>query len=314
VGLLEGKVAIVTGGGRGIGRQHCLGLAAHGAAVVVNDADVNVDGTGECEPSASAVVSEIQKRGGRAAADTGSVTDWRACSDLVERAVSTFGQLDIVINNAGILRDETLKDLTEASFDAVLDVHLKGTLAMTKHASEYWARRATPGAVLRPGRIINTSSSAAVQGYAGGAAYAAAKSAIIGLTFVTAVEMASLNVTCNVISPVSLTRLSDPSHSAVDPPEDRYFDAHPGTASPLVVYLASDEAGWLSGQFLRVEGNTLIRMEGWRQGARYSAPEGQFIDPLALGVEVRRMYECFPAGMPAFTSTALRKAASFGQR
>jgi NAD(P)-dependent dehydrogenase (short-subunit alcohol dehydrogenase family) len=298
MGLLDSKVAIVTGGGRGIGRQHCLELARQGAAVVVNDPGVGVHGEASGESPAEAVAREITEQGGRAVANTGSVTSWVDCGAAVEQALTEFGRLDIVVNNAGILRDRMITSLTEQDFDAVIAVHLKGSFAMTRHACDHWRSEAKAGKGAG-GRIINTTSSAGMIGNVGQAAYSSAKAGIIGLTLVTALEMERYAVTCNAVSPVAVTRMSADlvAAPAADEDSDEYNAVHPRTSSPVVAYLASDAAGWLTGQVFRIEGNTVIRMDGWQQSvaSRHSATKGGFLQAEELLVGMRRVYGAYPA-------------------
>jgi NAD(P)-dependent dehydrogenase (short-subunit alcohol dehydrogenase family) len=296
VGLLEGRVAVVTGGGRGIGREHCLELAREGARVVVNDPGLGVRGESTGEVPADAVVREIEAAGGRAVACKGSVTSWDDCQEMISLAVSTFGRLDVVVNNAGILRDRMLTSLSEDDFDAVVDVHLKGTFRMTKHACDYWRSLAKAGKG-SGGRIINTTSSTGLQGNIGQANYAAAKAGVVGLTLVTALEMERYGVTCNAVSPVAQTRMTTglPGGGELELGPG-FAPMHPRTSSPVVAYLASEQAGWLSGQVFRIEGNTVIAMRGWQKTAvRHTASDGGFIRPAELVVGMRRMYGSFPA-------------------
>ena len=298
--LLEGRVAIVTGGGRGIGREHCLELARHGARVVVVDPGVGVRGESTDEDPADVVVSEIAAIGGDAYAEKGSVADWSTCERIVSAAVDRFGRLDAVVNNAGILRDRMITSMTEDDFDAVIAVHLKGTFQMTKHACDHWRTLAKAGAGTG-GRIINTTSAAGFAGNIGQASYAAAKGGIISLTLTTALEMARYDVTANAVSPVARTRMSaDLSNFAPTLSEGGDFDPlHPGLTSPLVAYLASSHSGWLSGQVLRVEGNTLFRMDGWRkaEGGGYRANSGTRLEAEELLTGVRLVYGTFPKGV-----------------
>ncbi|MDV7136547.1 SDR family NAD(P)-dependent oxidoreductase [Williamsia muralis] len=293
---LDGKVAIVTGGGRGIGRAHCLELARHGATVVVNDPGVSRDGTDSGESPADQVAREIVEAGGKAVANKGSVTSWTDSDALIAQAVAEFGRLDIVVNNAGIVRDKLITRMTEEDWDAVVSVHLKGTFAVTKHACDYWRNESKAGADVR-GRIINTTSGAGLKGNAGQAAYSAAKAAIVGLTLTTALEMERYNVTANAISPVAATRLSADvftGEKANDPRLD------PGQSSPVVAWLASDEAAWLTGQILRVDGDLLIRMIGWNQKPeRYRARAGGKLDSGELTQAARLLYGTAPDGFVA---------------
>jgi NAD(P)-dependent dehydrogenase (short-subunit alcohol dehydrogenase family) len=309
--LLDGKVAIVTGGGRGLGRAHCLRLAAHGAAVVVNDPgaglhgeqaagqradDARLDGGQAPDSPADAVVAEITRAGGRAVADHGSVTDWAATEKLVARASEEFGQLDIVVNNAGIIRDRMLFSMSEDEFDAVIAVHLKGTFAMTRHACAYWRDEAKRGAG-RGGRIINTTSGTGLFGTVGQANYGAAKAGIVSLTTITALEMARYGVTANAISPIALTRMTQGIPSVAGDAAAGGFDPRdPGNASGLVVYLASDAAAWLTGQVFRVDGSRVQRLRGWTAAGEYRSKSGAAVDPDELVAGLPEVYGTAPPG------------------
>ena len=306
MGLLDGKVAIVTGGGRGLGRAHCLALAADGAAVVVNDPGAGLHGesTGEStgQTPAESVVAEITAAGGRAVADHSSVTDWVATEKLIARAAAEFGRLDVVVNNAGILRDKMLFSMTEDDFDAVIAVHLKGTFAMTRHACAYWRDAAKSGERLG-GRIINTTSGTGLFGTVGQANYGAAKAGIVSLTTITALEMARYGVTANAISPIARTRMTDgiPGVAVRNPvPGDRVpegFDPQdPANASGLVVYLASDASAWLTGQVFRVHGHRVQRLRGWRAAGEYRSSSGGAVQPAELVTGLPEVYGTAPAG------------------
>jgi NAD(P)-dependent dehydrogenase (short-subunit alcohol dehydrogenase family) len=295
--LLDGRVAIVTGGGRGIGREHCLELARLGAAVAIVDPGVGLHGEATDEDPADAVVREIQAAGGHAFAHRASVTDWAACAEAVSAAVERFGRLDALVNNAGILRDGMITSLSEADFDEVIAVHLKGTFQMTKHACDYWRACAKRGEAVS-GRIVNTTSGTGLFGNIGQASYAAAKAGIVGLTLVTALEMARYRVTCNAISPVAATRMTASVATGESTDPDVFDPLDPKASSPVVGYLVSDASGWLSGQVLRVEGGTVIRMQGWHQSAeRYSAGEHAYLDAEDLQTGLRRAYHAFPAAL-----------------
>jgi NAD(P)-dependent dehydrogenase (short-subunit alcohol dehydrogenase family) len=301
MGLLDGKVAIVTGGGRGLGRAHCLTLAARGAAVVVNDPGVGLHGEPAEESPAEAVVAEIKAAGGRAIADHSSVTDWSATEKLVALAAAEFGRLDIVVNNAGILRDRMLFSMTEEDFDAVIAVHLKGTFAMTRHACAYWRAEAKRGEG-RGGRIINTTSGTGLFGTVGQANYGAAKAGIISLTTIAAMEMARYGVTVNAISPLALTRMTDgigvlPTGNPVpDGAPDGFDPQDPANASGVVAYLASDAASWLTGQVLRVDGNRVQRLRGWRAAGEYRSRSGGAVEAEELVTGLPEVYGTAPAG------------------
>ena len=305
MGLLDGKVAIVTGGGRGLGRSHCLALAAHGAAVVVNDPGAGLHG--ECGdqnpvPPAEAVAAEIAAAGGRAIPDHSSVTDWAATEKLIALAAAEFGRLDVVVNNAGILRDRMLFSMTEDDFDAVIAVHLKGTFAMTRHACAYWREEAKRGTG-RGGRIINTTSGTGLFGTVGQANYGAAKAGIVSLTTITALEMARYGVTANAISPIALTRMTvgvpgvAVRNPVADGPKPGSFDPQdPANASGLVVYLASDAASWLTGQVFRVHGDRVQRLRGWRSVGEYRSKAGRAVQPQELVTGLPEVYGTAPAG------------------
>ncbi len=316
MGLLDGKVAIVTGGGRGLGRAHCLALAAHGAAVVVNDPGAGLHGESPGEgpgegpgvgtaqnplSPAEAVAAEITAAGGRAVADHSSVTDWAASQKLIALAAAEFGQLDVVVNNAGILRDRMLFSMTEDDFDAVIAVHLKGTFAMTRHACAYWREEAKRGAA-RGRRIINTTSGTGLFGTVGQANYGAAKAGIVSLTTIAALEMARYGVTANAISPIARTRMTDgiPGVAVRNPVPDGAPDGFdpqdPANASGLVAYLASDASSWLTGQVFRVHGNRVQRLRGWRSAGEYRSRSGGAVEPGELIAGLPEVYGTAPAG------------------
>jgi len=257
-GLLEGRVAIVTGAGRGIGRAHALELAAQGAAVVVNDFGVSLSGEGTGETPAEEVVADIAAAGGRAVANAADVADFDQAAAMVQQAIDAFGGLDILVNNAGFVRDRMLVNTSEDEWDAVIRVHLKGHFAPLRHAGAYWRREAKEGR-LRAGRVINTSSGAGLQGSVGQATYSAAKAGIAGLTLVAAQELGRYGVTVNAIAPVARTRMTegafDTSQMAL--PEDN---------SPIVAWLASDEAGDVTGRVIEIDGSTITVELGWRHG------------------------------------------------
>lgn len=243
MGALDGKVAIVTGAGRGLGRAHSLTLAAEGARVVVNDLG----------DEAEAVAAEIEAAGGEAVVNHGSVSDWEAAEAMVAQAVDTYGDLHIVVNNAGILRDKMSFNMDEGDWDAVVDVHLKGHFCLSRHAGVYWRNQAKAGATVGR-RIINTSSEAGLFGSAGQANYAASKAGIIGLTLVFGREYGRFGVTANAIAPRARTRMTEeiPFFQA---PEEGGFDRFaPENVSAIVAWLASDAAADVSGQVFIVIG------------------------------------------------------------
>jgi NAD(P)-dependent dehydrogenase (short-subunit alcohol dehydrogenase family) len=305
MGLLDGRVAIVTGGGRGLGREHSLELARRGASVVIVDPGVGVKGEDVGEDPADEVVAEIRAAGGEAVAERASASDYSAIEQVVATTVERFGRLDAVVNNAGILRDRMLTGMTEEDFDAVIAVHLKGTFVVSKHASDHWRSLAKAG---RPsaGRIINTTSGAGLFGNVGQVNYSAAKAGIVGMTLTTAMEMARYGVTCNAISPIAATRMTtglamtDAARAAADESDVPFDPLDPKAASPVVAYLASEESAWISGQVLRIEGDTVIVMQGFTPTAtRFTAKGGGYLDAEELVTGMRVAYRAFPSGIPA---------------
>jgi NAD(P)-dependent dehydrogenase (short-subunit alcohol dehydrogenase family) len=305
MGLLDGRVAIVTGGGRGLGREHSLELARQGASVVIVDPGVGVKGEDVGEDPAEQVVAEIRAAGGDAVAERASASDFGGMEQVVATTVERFGRLDAVVNNAGILRDRMLTSMTEADFDAVIDVHLKGTFVLTKHACDHWRAQGKAGQP-SAGRIINTTSGAGLFGNLGQVNYSAAKAGIVGLTITTAMEMGRYGVTCNAISPIAATRMTtglamtDAAQAAADASGAAFDPLDPKAASPVVAYLASEESGWISGQVLRIEGDTVIVMQGWTPSAtRFTAKGGGYLDAEELVTGMRVAYRAFPAGIPS---------------
>ena len=256
--LLDGRVAIVTGAGRGIGRAHALELARHGAKVVVNDFGVSAAGEGTDESPAHEVVAEIEAMGGQAVVNGADVADFAAAEAMVRQAIDTFGGLDILVNNPGFLRDRKLVNTGEDEWDAVIRVHLKGHFAPLRHAGAYWRAEAKEGRQ-RAARVINTSSGAGLQGSVGQATYSAAKAGIAGLTLVAAQEMGRYGVTVNAIAPVAKTRMTEGAFdtSAMALPEDN---------SPIVAWLASEEAGDVTGRVIEIDGSVITVENGWSHG------------------------------------------------
>jgi NAD(P)-dependent dehydrogenase (short-subunit alcohol dehydrogenase family) len=268
MGMLDGKVAIVTGAGHGIGRGHGLELAAQGASVIVNDLGSSVDGHGSGR-DADQVVDLIRERGGVAVANYDDVADYDGAARMIAQAVDAFGQLDILVNNAGIVRDSMIFNMAEDAWDAVIRVHLKGTYAPTHHAAQYWRARSKAGERVA-GRVINTTSGAGLSGNVGQANYTAAKAGIVAFTLTCSLELARLGVTVNCIAPGGKTRIAQtmPGGAVAKEPEafDEFDPLDPSLSSPIVAWLASDEADHVTGQVLRAIGETLILMKGWRYG------------------------------------------------
>lgn len=259
MGLVEGKVAVVTGAGRGIGRGEAMLLAAEGAKVVVNDLGVELDGRGRDQKLAELVVEEIQARGGEAAANFENVADHQAAKRMIEFALARFGRLDILVNNAGFLRDKMIYNLEEEMWDAVIAVHLKGTFNLGKWACRYFRERGAGG------RIINTTSAAGLFGNVGQSNYGAAKAGIANLTLTWAREMEKYGVTVNAIAPAARTRMTESAFGQLEAPAAGEFDSmHPDNVAPLVVYLASDAAGHLTGQVFGISGGDIDLYEPWQ--------------------------------------------------
>jgi NAD(P)-dependent dehydrogenase (short-subunit alcohol dehydrogenase family) len=285
MGMLDGKVAIVTGAGHGIGRGHALELAEHGATVVVNDLGGSVTGEGSGR-DADLTVELIRNRGGEASPNYEDVADFDGAGRLVQQAVEEFGKLDILVNNAGIVRDSILHSMSEEAWDAVIRVHMKGTFAPMRHAAAHWRTRAKSGENVC-GRIINTTSGAGLSGNVGQSNYAAAKAGIVGLTLTASIELARLGVTVNCIAPGGTTRIMGtiPGADVEVKEPDEYTEWHPldpSMSSPVVAWLASDEAGHVSGQVLRAIGETLVLLKGWTYGPTIDNG-GTYWDATTLG-------------------------------
>jgi NAD(P)-dependent dehydrogenase (short-subunit alcohol dehydrogenase family) len=281
--LCDGRIAIVTGAGRGIGREHALSLASHGAKVVVNDLGGNVDGTGGDLSPAEQVVQEIKAMGGEAVANGDSVSSWDGAQRLINTAVETFGDLHAVINNAGILRDRMLTNMTEEEWDAVINVHLKGTFAPSRWAAAYWREQAKAGKPV-DGRIINTTSVSGIYGNPGQTNYGAAKAGIAAFTNIAALELARYGVTVNAVAPVALTRMTEGLGPAPETDEEREMRS-PRWIAPIATWLASAESKDITGRVFEVSGDTLAIAEGWVRGPRRAPIE----DAAVIGPAVREL-------------------------
>jgi NAD(P)-dependent dehydrogenase (short-subunit alcohol dehydrogenase family) len=283
--LCEGRVCIVTGAGRGIGREHALLLASHGARIVVNDLGGSMSGEGTSAGPAQDVVDEIVAAGGEAVANTDDISDWDGAGRLVAQAVDSFGRLDVLVNNAGILRDRMLVNMTEAEWDAVIKVHLKGTAAPSHHAANHWRQRSKDGEEVR-GRIINTSSPSGIYGNPGQTNYGAAKAGIAAFTIIAAMELARYGVTVNAIAPAALTRMTENLGMGQASDEVKEQMA-PRWIAPIVCWLASEESDEVTGRVFDVSGRALSVSEGWSRGPTAEP----LLDPEALGPRVLEIVE-----------------------
>ena len=262
MGALDGKVAIVTGAGRGIGRSEALLLASEGAKVIVNDVGASLQGAGDDKHPAEEVVELIKAGGSDGAVNASDVSSWQGAHDLIHQAIDTFGQLDILVNNAGILRDKMCFNMEESDWDDVIRVHLKGHFATSHHAAVYWRGRAKAGEDVS-GRIVNTSSEAGLFGNAGQANYSAAKAGIASLTWVLARELGRYGITVNSISPRARTRMTEGLFSEMDKSDAGFDKFDPNNVAQLVAFLASDEAADVSGQNFVVFGGDIWAMGGF---------------------------------------------------
>jgi NAD(P)-dependent dehydrogenase (short-subunit alcohol dehydrogenase family) len=275
--LCEGRIAIVTGAGRGIGREHALMLAEHGAKVVVNDLGGNTDGTGADASPAELVVEEIKAMGGEAVVNGDNVASWEGAQRLINTAIETFGDLHVVVNNAGILRDRVLVNMTEEEWDAVIAVHLKGTFAPARWAAAYWREQSKAGKPVS-GRIINTTSVSGIYGNPGQTNYGAAKAGIAAFSNIAALELARYGVTVNAVGPVALTRMTEGLGPAPETDEEREARS-PRWIAPIVTWLASEESAGVTGRVFEASGQILAVAEGWVRGPRTQPVD----DPTTLG-------------------------------
>jgi len=280
--LCEGRVCIVTGAGRGIGREHARMLADHGASVVVNDLGGSRDGRGVDAGPAEEVVAEIVAAGGRAVANIDDVSDWAGAQHMVEQAIDAFGGLDVLVNNAGILRDRMLVNMTEEEWDGVIKVHLRGTFAPARHAAAYWRERSKQG-LDNDARIINTTSISGLYANPGQSNYGAAKAGIAAFTQIAAQELARYGVTVNAVAPGALTRLTDDTKMSDE------IRAHydPRWVAPVVTWLASGDSRDITGQVIESNGLVLAIAEGWHRGPTAPPPA----DASDVGPAVRKLLE-----------------------
>jgi NAD(P)-dependent dehydrogenase (short-subunit alcohol dehydrogenase family) len=281
---LDGKVAVVTGAGRGIGREHAIALARAGSKIVVNDLGASLAGEGTDAGPAHDVVREIEALGGEAIANGENVADFAGAQRMIEDAIAAFGRLDILVNNAGILRDRMLVNMEEHEWDAVIEVHLKGHFAPTRHAAAHWRERSKAGDQVTA-RVINTSSPSGVFGNVGQLNYGAAKAGIVGFTLIAAQELQRYGVTVNAIAPNARTRMTEAAFGEIPPPENGFDPADPANNSPIVVALCADEAQEITGQVFFVYGGVVNMLSGWDAGELFASDERW--DPDALLQELR---------------------------
>jgi NAD(P)-dependent dehydrogenase (short-subunit alcohol dehydrogenase family) len=305
MGVLDGRVAIITGAGRGIGREHALALATAGAKIVVNDLGGSAAGEGSDTTPAQSVADEIKDLGGEATANYDNVADFQGAENLVKQSVADFGRLDILINNAGILRDRMLVSMTEPEWDAVIAVHLKGHFAPTHHAASYWRARSKAGEPVNA-RIVNTSSPSGVFGNVGQANYGAAKAGIAAFTIITAQELGRYGVTVNCLAPNARTRMTDDIFQGMPAPAQGEWDPlDPSNISPVVVALCTDDAAGITGQCFFVWGSTINVLKPWDLGVEISQ-DGPW-DPDELATRIKA---AFPDGKaPEPMMNRLMKAA-----
>ena len=279
--LLNGRIAVITGAGRGLGRAYALMLAKHGAKVLVNDLGSSAAGDGADQSPAQEVVSAIETAGGQAAMNTSDVADWKGAEEMIRQAIETFGGLDIIVNNAGILRDRMLVNMTEQEWDSVIRVHLKGTFAPMHHAANYWRSRSKAGKAV-DGRIINTTSHSALFANVGQANYAAAKGGIATLSQVAARELQRIGVTVNAIAPRANTRMTE---GLRDYTEEQIERRNPEWIAALVAWLASYESREISGRVFEAWGYGYAVLESWQHGPQAVATR----DPTELGPTIRQI-------------------------
>ena len=282
MGICDGRVVIVTGSGRGLGRAHALAFAAEGAKVVVNDLGVAQDGSDPSDTPAQQVVDEIVAAGGEAITSSHDVADWDAAGEMVQSAIDAFGGLDVVVNNAGIVRDRMFVNSEQDEWEAVLRVHVLGHAAPARHAASYWRGRSKAGETVQ-GRIINTSSGAGIMGSIAQAAYSAAKGAIASLTLVQAAELGRIGVTANALAPAARTRMTEEAFADMmaEVGEGAFDAMDPANVSPLVVWLGSTESDEVTGRMFEVEGGIIGIAEGYQHGPRVD--KGARWEPAEVG-------------------------------
>ena len=288
---LDGKVAIVTGAGRGIGREHALALATSGAKVVVNDIGGSSAGEGSDQTPAQQVADEIKSGGGEAVANYDNVADYQGAENMVKQAIGEFGRLDILVNNAGIIRDRMIVNMSEEEWDAVIAVHLKGHFAPTRHAAAYWRQQSKEGNQINA-RVINTSSPSGVFGNVGQTNYGAAKAGIAAFTIISALELGRYGVTVNCLAPNARTRLTEQTFGDIPVPEGQFDPMAPDNISPVVVALCTDQAQSITGQCFFVYGGVVNVLKPWDVGEALVTDNKWDPDELAA-----QLTQKFPSGL-----------------
>jgi NAD(P)-dependent dehydrogenase (short-subunit alcohol dehydrogenase family) len=285
--ICEGRVVIITGAGRGIGREHALEFAGQGAKVIVNDLGVSNSGEGGGEEPADEVVQAIRDKGGEAVANGADVADWQQAEDLVRQAIDTFGRLDVVVNNAGFVRDRMFVSCSEEEWDAVIRVHLKGHFCVSRHAAAYWRGQVKAGEPV-DARIINTTSGAGVLGSVGQSSYSAAKAGIATLTLVQAAELGRYGITANAICPIARTRMTEGAFAdAMKKPNDGFDVNDPANVSPFLAWLGSQQSKDVTGRIWEVFGGTITVFGGYRR--EQTVDIGKRWDPAEVGPAVQEL-------------------------
>jgi NAD(P)-dependent dehydrogenase (short-subunit alcohol dehydrogenase family) len=298
MGICDGRTVVITGAGRGLGRAHALAFAAEGANVVVNDLGASLQGEGTDVGPAQEVVNEIEAMGGAAVVNGDDISDWDGAGNLVQSAIDVFGGLDIVVTNAGIVRDRMFVNMTVDDWDAVIKVHLRGTFCPVKRAVEYW-RAESKQDRQRAARVITTSSGAGLMGSIAQTNYTAAKAGIAAFTINIAAELGRIGVTANSIAPSARSRMTEEAFADMMAPVESGFDAmDPANISPIVVWLGSEQSGHVTGRVFECAGGELSVADGWQHGT--PVDKGDRWDPAELGPVVDQLLADAPAPAPVY--------------